>query len=390
MSTAKALEAITDRGQFELLATAILREQSREYRAVVHLGVNSSGETIKSPVDGFVLVPDSVPPHFVIFQCTTTEPNQLERKWLHDRNATKPSGTRSRTENGDLIKAGAKAEECRKKFPGAKFTVVLGTNKCIDQPLMDAVYDKAQQLKITCDIWEQSRFVHELDNTPNGQWLRRNFLGITAQLLSAELLRYICRESSSMYCAKLFDSSGNWVSRDVDRIGVELTNDRGITTNVLIGESGSGKSVTAYKMLSSHLDSGGFGLWIPSEVVESGLSLNDAIRAVLDSLHPGLGPDVSANALKLAAGFNSRLLLVIDDLNQTRNPTDNLQKVLAWANAATAGKKSQQPETRPLLTCPVWPQHWNSLAEARRTSDWIKVTRIGLFSEEESFLPIPL
>ncbi len=84
MTTAKRLEAITERGKFELLVTSILRKDNRDYGAIIHTGINAQGETIKSPVDGFCQVPGSVPPRFLLVEHTTTDRKGLEKKWLYD------------------------------------------------------------------------------------------------------------------------------------------------------------------------------------------------------------------------------------------------------------------------------------------------------------------
>jgi len=57
MNTVERLEAMTDEGEFELLATAILAKANPLYASVLHLGINASGKTIPSPIDGFCLVP---------------------------------------------------------------------------------------------------------------------------------------------------------------------------------------------------------------------------------------------------------------------------------------------------------------------------------------------
>jgi hypothetical protein len=43
MTTIRRLAAITDRGEFERLATAVLRESDSQYRRLAHPGVNTDG-----------------------------------------------------------------------------------------------------------------------------------------------------------------------------------------------------------------------------------------------------------------------------------------------------------------------------------------------------------
>ena len=70
LSTAEALEKLKEPGKFELLATAVLCKAERDYRAILHSGLNAQGQPVKSPVDGFCRVPNSTPPHFVLVEHT--------------------------------------------------------------------------------------------------------------------------------------------------------------------------------------------------------------------------------------------------------------------------------------------------------------------------------
>ena len=113
MTTAEALEKITDRGKFELLATSVLRQINTEYSSLVHTGMNSAGETVVSPVDGFCRLPHSNPPHYIMVAHTTTERDDLNKKWLHDHSTVRPrkptSSKPSPADDGDLLKAGRQA-----------------------------------------------------------------------------------------------------------------------------------------------------------------------------------------------------------------------------------------------------------------------------------------
>jgi hypothetical protein len=80
MTTAEALEGLPDAGEFEVLATRVLRELYDDCRAIAHFGVNAAGKTIPNPVDGFILVPGSNPPRYVMTAFTIISHHQLERK----------------------------------------------------------------------------------------------------------------------------------------------------------------------------------------------------------------------------------------------------------------------------------------------------------------------
>jgi hypothetical protein len=72
---------------------------------------------------------------------------------------------------------------------------------------------KARGLDI--DIWSVSRLAHELDNTPSGQWLRYQYLGIEQEQLSQELLAKLSRESLVIH--RPDDDPEAWVSTSLDR-----------------------------------------------------------------------------------------------------------------------------------------------------------------------------
>jgi hypothetical protein len=170
-STVESLERV-DQVAFEKLADSLLRSANPDYAAVMHFGINAKGKTIKSPVDGFCKVPNSVPEHFIYVQHTTTEKKSLQEKWLNEITERKSTATQKKREKGDLIKAGELAAELRKKFPDASFTVVLTSNQSVDVDLTRRVLVKAKQLVLSTDIWEQTRITRFLDDKPEGHWLR--------------------------------------------------------------------------------------------------------------------------------------------------------------------------------------------------------------------------
>ncbi|MGD0867043.1 MAG: hypothetical protein ABSA49_15965, partial [Rhizomicrobium sp.] len=63
--TTRGLEKITDEGDFERLATAVLREAKPECRSLIHSGVNSEGKTVQGPLDGICFVSGANPTHMV-------------------------------------------------------------------------------------------------------------------------------------------------------------------------------------------------------------------------------------------------------------------------------------------------------------------------------------
>src|SRR6266511_2131666 len=189
MTTAEALEGLTDAGGFEFLGTRALRELYDDCRAIAHFGVNAAGKTIPNPVDAFYLVPGSKPPRYVMTAFTLTARDRLERKWLFDRTAAQKARKATATDDGDLIKAGREAASIRASHPAATFVVYLCTNRRLDTDLMTLVYDKAAELGVEVQFLEQSQLRDFLDAKPEGQWLRQEHLGIAADQLSQSLLR---------------------------------------------------------------------------------------------------------------------------------------------------------------------------------------------------------
>src|SRR5438270_9521215 len=105
IGTAQRLESV-DHATFERLADAVIASANSAYNAVLHTGVNATGKTVVSPVDGFCLLPSSLPPHFILVQHTTTAKKSLRGKWLRGCEGLKTqSEKREVRKPGDLKKA---------------------------------------------------------------------------------------------------------------------------------------------------------------------------------------------------------------------------------------------------------------------------------------------
>ena len=159
MTTAEALEGITDAGMYEILATRSLRELEPSCRAVAHFGVNAQGKTITNPVDGFCLVPGSSPNRYVMTAFATTSRDALERKWLFDHAKSPKAKKATAADDGDLIKAAREAATIRANNPKASFCVYLCTNQRIDTAIMSSVYAAADRLGVTAEFLDQSRLI---------------------------------------------------------------------------------------------------------------------------------------------------------------------------------------------------------------------------------------
>jgi hypothetical protein len=372
MTTLEVLEQITDRGIFELLVTSVLRKANKDYATIVHTGINAQGEPIRSPLDGFCQVPGSTPARFILVQHTTTDRRYLERKWLSD----------SEGNYGDLIKAARKAQELRSSFPGAVFVVILTTNQHIGDELQIEVYNKADELNVTVVIWEQSLLADFLDNTPEGHWLRKQYLGVEAEMLSESLLRDICKQSLASYEEYLFANQDICVSREAEKSLDEDTRRHALC--FLVGESGFGKSIVAYRALKRQLAAGGYGLWVPAELIAECISLENAIDKVLRMLYPHLLSDAGKAALQLIPK-GSPFLIVVDDVNRTEDSLKLVRKLLSWSKPPKSGGTSDSKLlfSPYFVVCPVWPHVWGRIDKDFSKVTWIDTVFIGPLTSAE-------
>ena len=295
-TTAEHIEGITDAGKFEILATRVLRFLHEDCRAVVHLGVNTEGKTIRSPIDGFQLVLDSQPHRYVMTAFTVS--GDLKRKWLFDGTTVKAVGKTKTTEDGDLVKAAKQAAAILKTDPDAKFILFLCTNCSLDPEFMKDVYAAAHGAGLSVEFLEQSILRDFLDTTREGQWLRQEHLGIVADRLSAELLRDLGGKNLAEYRSETQIGSLHVLlptsSDDATAVAIR---DPSISLLLLTGPSGAGKSVVAQTTLDAILRTGSFGLRVHGEVADRATSLQDALAVTLRSLHGHFDSDVGRSAL---------------------------------------------------------------------------------------------
>jgi len=387
VTTAEKIENFTDAGKFENLIHSILRFIKPEYASIISTGVNIYGKPIKSPLDGFSLIPNSKPPKFVMVQHTTAKLKDLEDKWLFDH--TTASGKR-KTEgyDGDVIKSGQFAQKIRKGIPDAEFILVLSTNRRlslsgqIKDPLILKTYKKCQEHNIECDIWEQSRIVHFLDNTSNGHYLRKEYLGIEAELLSEKLLEKICKTNLERYKEEFFLDNDNFHKRKVDLIVDQKISNQKKVLHLLIGESGFGKSTISYNYLKKHFENGGFGLWIPVEDLEDVVPLENIIGKMLKKMHPSLNIDTEDLIWKFTG--KKKFIVVIDDLNRASDPTKIIRKIISFLPPSLNEDNKQFIDVPFRILCPLWPKIWTPISKKFKNNPKINQIDIDKFSIEEA------
>lgn len=365
MTTAAALEALTDRARFELLATSVLRKAEPRYAGIIHTGINAEGETIVSPVDGLSLLPDSNPPHYVFVQHTTTDRARLRGKWLTATDA-------------DLLKAAAEARRVRQTQSNAVVTVVLTTTQRVDLDFAQDVYREAAAHNVVTDIWDQHRLANFLDTTADGQWLRKHYLGVEADRLSADLLHRIGRKSLALYRQEVVPPNHpELIDRNVTPAILDATAGGGLC--LVVGRSGFGKSVATMQALQDRLGRGGLGLWLPARVLEGATSLEEALGTWLRTVYPSLQTGAGPLAVELGANHGG-LVLCLDDVN--RAPDAGRLVRLAASAAAPSGTGGSDSDagsgsgpTRPTVVVPIWPEQLARLSAGLNEAAWVKTIR---------------
>lgn len=255
----------------------------------------------------------------------------------------------------------------RSRTPGLRVTLALTTNREPPEDLTRDVAAEANRLGITIDVWSGSRIAHHLDNDPDGQWLRKRFLGLEQTRLSRQLLHELSRASLSTL--RLMAREEALVSRELDRVVADRS-PRPVA--FLVGESGLGKTIACYKHLSAHIEAGGCGLVLTQEVLGANRTLDQSLDAELRRLHFSLEQDAGARARALCSS-DDPLLILVEDVNWDDRPALLLERLTSWAPTRSAGA-SIEPSSWHLF-CPVWPKILATISEeARKRIDALSVS----------------
>ena len=373
--TIRALAKITDEGLFERLATAVLRQADPAlYATLSHPGMNPAGKTKRSPVDGIGFATSENPPRMVIAHHTIAALEGLKGKWLNDPAKVKKRGSKRTAPAGDVIKSGHIVEGERKRSSNLTMTLALTSNQDPAEDLIRDIQAAANLYGITIDVWPGSRIAHHLDNTPDGQWLRRQYLDITQERISADLLAQLSRLNLETF--SLMASSESLIERDFDEI-VALRSPLPVT--FYVGESGFGKTIACYRFLRKHIDSGGYGLVLTHETLSASPTLDLALDAELRKLHPSLEPLAGGKARALCSP-DKPLVVMVEDVNWSDRPSLLLEKLIRWSSS----ENDTVTRFNWRVLCPVWPRTIATVsAEARKRIDALSIT-IPAFTDKES------
>lgn len=354
--TVRQLARITDEGVFERLATAVLRKADAQYELVSHPGVNSNGKTIKSPVDGIAFVPGADPPHMIVIHHTITAAKDLVGKWLHDPATAKVRnrGGKPTEPPGDVTKTAAIVSKERARTPNLRATLVLTTNQDPGQEIISDVNAAGLAAGLAIDIWPRSRLANFLDNDPDGQWLRRQYLGIEQERISANLLRALGHKS--LEAAAPPDNPEAWIDRELDRALATRDSEKVL---FVIADSGCGKSVACYKRLRDNLNKEAFSLVLSDEDIAGSPTLDHALENALLKLHHALAPGCGGAARQLGTAAQP-LVITVEDINRSGRGASLIERIARWSEGAAADADGWQ------ILCPVWPQVISSLTDEAR------------------------
>lgn len=373
--TFRELAKITDPGLFERFATSVLRLGSPElYSNLTHPGMNPEGKTVKSPVDGLSFVPNSDPFHMVIAHHSTVEKDDLRNKWLLDPENVKTKKASSSPTPGDVIKAIELFEKFKQNHPDAKATLALTTNREPDHLLHSDVVSFGKNNSISIDIWSASRIADILDNTPKGQWLRKEYLEIEQQLLSEESLHVISRKSLNKL--NYTTSDDVLIDRDIDSA---LSYDLSPLT-FLAGESGMGKTTIAYKYLCKHVYGGGFALVFNAGQLAEKCSIEKAIHDELNNHFPGLEEGSEKSVLDLCLP-ESPLLILVEDINRNDQTRKIIENLLSWVPET---KTEERVRSSWKVLCPIWPEYLEYLPSQTRDRSLYATLLIKRYTQEEA------
>ncbi len=340
-STEKMLDEM-DGTAFEKLCGPLLQKMIPELANLLPSGINAEGRTIKSLSDGFCFVSRN---HYATMHATTNASN-LKKKWLYN-------GTSRTTPRGDLIKSIEQARSMHHENPDYTFSVYLVSSRRVDDELHIEVNQSVSEDYITVKIVEQRHLASFLDHDRDGQYFRQYFLGITAVRISVPLLREIANVNLARYGVDISLKQNHLANLSNQKKVEERISTSTTTVNLLIGDSGLGKSTLCFAIINTVLKAGRMGLRLKPSTIEKAVSFEDAILQQLKSDHPNLYVEIKDIEELFIEG-----LVVVDDINKSENAIFLLDKLISWNRMKQARSIT--------LICPVWPRNLAALDDKGR------------------------
>ncbi|MCY4138172.1 MAG: hypothetical protein OXF56_07905 [Rhodobacteraceae bacterium] len=334
--TRKQLADLASPDEFEVLATAILREAVPAYTSLLHVGTNASGRAVRSPVDGIGIRVHRNSRYLLLVQHTITARNGLRRKWLDPK-------------DGDVTKAKVIFEKEVARGTIRAATLVLASTTDPSEELIRDVHAAAGE-KLIVDLWPGSRIADFLDRNPEGQWLREQQFGAEAVRLSVSQARVISEQSLAQYLPLI--ARDDTVPRTLDKLLAGFAR-QGTGTGFVIGESGLGKSIALRRLGDEWYNKGGIVLVLAHEVIERAATIENAISQGLCHWAPALDTGCGHEALGLATS-EQPILLIVEDVNRSNNPLRIIERLVGWSIASKPDEQGALPARQWRLLCPVW------------------------------------
>ena len=335
-STVEVLDGM-DGTAFERLCGPVLRKMIPELADLLPSGINADGRVVKSLADGFCFVNRN---HYATAHYTTNA-SDLKTKWLYN-------GTARTTPKGDLIKSIVQAREMHALHPAYKFSIFLVSSRRVNDALHLEVNKAISDDFIAVRIIEQRDLVLFLDHNAEGQYLRQKFLDIDADRISPSLLIDIVKENLFRYGQEIYLEEIHLTNiSGQKKVEAQLATST-TSVNLLIGDSGFGKSTLCFAIMRSVIENGGIALRIKPSMIEKAVSIEDAILQQVKSDYQKLY--IQVNDIKTL--FQNGLI-VIDDINKPDNTGALLDKIISWSCLKKTGVIS--------VLCPVWPRNLDGL-----------------------------
>lgn len=314
---------------------------------IISTGLNQEGKPIKCPIDAIGIKKDNGKTEYVFIEATTTQLEGLEYKWLN----------KSDEKLGDVIKTYNEAKEFYKQNKNSSFKLFLMTNRRLSGNkglnLIKAVYKEEFEIPLEIEIMEQKTITQFLDYNCDGQYLRNQFLQISAERLSKPLLHEICQKNLENYKNFINTTGFNYLIEREELPSIE----KQVNSNelsFLIGESGYGKSIISFQILQRHIENGGYGFWISEEFLKDSTNLSFVLDELLRQYYPKLGKNSGEDALNLNS--NENFLIIFDDLNRSQNPKKLVKKIISWSENIRSDIKSDNygNHYKIRIVCPIW------------------------------------
>lgn len=370
--TIRKLAAITDPSEFERIASSVLRAADPPlYANLSHPGAQPGGKTIKAPFDNVGWSESTDGSRFVCVAHTTTQ-GDLKGKWLHDPALVqvRKKGGKPTQPPGDLVKAISEVAEARKGLPDLKVTLALTTNAETPSDVRIAAESMASDTDIALDIWSVSRIADFLDTKPEGQAIRRHYLGRPIELISLAALVDAGYESLSKFGGLPADEE--YVEREDVKLSAAHT--------LLVGDSGAGKTGICSARVKEYLDAGKPAVVLRHELLDSALTLSDALDAELRRQLPNIEESAGSKAVALCKA-DSPLLVLVEDVNKSSNPSALLNKLANWVQHSDSVTAAP---THWRLLCPIWSRHLDSLDLKDRQKSNLSVVDIGPYTDAQA------